>query len=394
MAVRVPQNSIGHWVIRALWVAAVAAFVLYIPTRTETGTIGDMTVAIEFAIAAISLNLVLGYTGIISLGHSAFFGVGMFTTAVMVDRYGWSQGWTFFIAFAVAFIVGCLVSLPALRLTGIYLALVTLALAVLFPTLMKWNKLEWLTGGSRGITGIGYEDVPTWPLLGELKGRDGRAVFLYWLGIVLLVVTYAIARGIVKSRAGRSLVAIRDNEIAASVMGVHTARTKTLIFGISAGMCALAGSLSAIRLDAANPDVPTVTLIGSITFLLMMILGGTATLWGPIIGALLFVVIDTRTREAGASGTGVINKVFNDWMNFTTSPAGFILAVIILVMIFVAPFGVVGLLRRLASKLVVIVPRPAGTPAAAGDVLAPAAAAEVVEGAGADAVVVSGDAND
>ncbi len=94
-----------------------------------------------------------------------------------------------------------------------------------------------------------------------------------------------------------------------------------------------------------------------------MVLGGAATLWGPFVGALFYVVLDARTREAGTSGEGIINTIFVDWLNFETSPATFILAVIIIVVIFVAPFGIVGLLRRIASRFVVIVPRPAGTQA-------------------------------
>ncbi|MET0908682.1 MAG: branched-chain amino acid ABC transporter permease [Ilumatobacteraceae bacterium] len=360
MPLKIAEGSAGHWVIRLVWAAAVIALILYIPAKTNAGTVNDITLAIEFAIAALSLNLVLGYTGIISLGHSAFFGIGMYTTAILVVNYGWSQGWTLFAAAAVAFAVGCLVALPALRLTGIYLAVVTLAVAVLFPTLVKWNKLAWLTGGPAGLSGVSYDDIPSWPLLGELKGREGRTKFVYWLGILLLAISYAVARGIVKSRVGRSLIAIRDNDTASAVMGVHRARTKTLVFGISAAVCALAGSLAAIRLNIASPDIPTLTLIGSITFLLIMVLGGAATLWGPIIGALAYVMIDARTREAGASGEGIIGTVFNDWLNFTGSPATLILAIILLVVVFVAPFGIVGLLKLLASKAVVIVPRPAG----------------------------------
>ncbi len=360
MPVKITQGSVGHWVIRLVWAAAVIALVLYIPAKTKAGTVGDITLAIEFAIAAMSLNLVLGYTGIISLGHSAFFGIGMYTTAILVVNYGWSQGWTLYAAAAIAFVVGCLVALPALRLTGIYLAVVTLAVAVLFPTLVKWNKLAWLTNGPAGISGVSYDDIPSWPLIGDLRGREGRAKFVYWLGILLLAISYAVARGIVKSRVGRSLIAIRDNDTASAVMGIHRARTKTLVFGVSAAMCALAGSLAAIRLNIASPEIPTVTLIGSVTFLLIMVLGGAATLWGPIIGALLYVVIDARTREAGASGGGIVGTVFNDWLNLSGSPATLILAIILLVVVFVAPFGVVGLLKRLAAKVVVIVPRPAG----------------------------------
>ena len=376
--IKVNEGSIGHWVIRLLWVAGVVAFVLYIPTKTETGTVGDMTLAFQLAIAVMSLNLVLGYAGIISIGHSAFFGLGMYTTGILVVRYGWPQGWTLFVAAAITFVVGALVSLPALRLKGIYLALVTLALAVLFPVLVKWKKLEWLTEGPAGIDGVSYDDIPDWPLLPELRGREGRAVFVYWLGIVLLVISYLVCRGIVKSRIGRSLVAIRDNETASAVMGVHRARTKTIVFGISAAMCSLGGSLAAIQGNLASADIRFVTLVGSITFLLIMVLGGAATLWGPFVGALTYVWIDARTREAGTSDEGIINKIFTDWLNFETSPATFILAVIIIVVIFVAPFGLVGLLKRIARYFVVIVPKPAGTQAAI-PVLASEAAEEVEE---------------
>ena len=186
--IKINEGSVGHWVIRLLWVAAVVAFVVYIPTKTTSSTIGDITLAFEYAIAAMSLNLVLGYTGIISIGHSAFFGIGMYTTAILVTRYDWSQGWTFYVGAAIAFVVGFLIALPALRLKGIYLAVVTLALAVLFPTLVRWHKLEWLTEGPKGIGSVTYDDIPKWPVIGELRGREGRAVFIYWLAVLLLVI--------------------------------------------------------------------------------------------------------------------------------------------------------------------------------------------------------------
>jgi branched-chain amino acid transport system permease protein len=243
---------------------------------------------------------------------------------------------------------------------------------------MKWDKLTWLTGGPEGLSGFGYDDVPTWPILGELRGREGRAVFSYWLAVVLLVVSYLVCRGIVKSRVGRSLIAIRDNETAAAVMGVHRAATKTMVFGVSAAMCAVAGSVAAVRLNLANPDIRNVTLLGSITFLLIMVLGGAATLWGPIIGAFAFVLLDTRTREAGVQEEGIVSTVFGDWLNIQGSPATLVLAILIMIVIFVAPFGLVGLLKRLTHRFVVIVPRPAGS-AEPTHVLAAEAQSEVEE---------------
>ncbi len=258
---RIDHGSPQHWAIRALWLAGTVAFLLYIPTKTETSTIIDMTLAFHLAVAALSLNLVMGYGGIVSLGHSAFFGLGAYTSAVLIDHYGWSQGWTLYISVLLGFVVGCLVSLPALRLSGVYLALVTLGVAVLFPALIKWRKLAWLTDGARGINSIAYKEIPNWPLLPELrKNADDRAVFMYWLAVIVLVVCYLVCRGIVKSRVGRSLIAIRDNQTAAAVMGVNLARTKTLVFGVSAAMCALVGSLFAIGGNLASPDIRNFTL--------------------------------------------------------------------------------------------------------------------------------------
>ena len=135
MPLKVHWGSAWHWAIRLLWVAATVAFVLYIPTRTQVSTINDMTIALELVAVAMALNLVMGYGGIVSLGHSFYFGLGAYTMAVLVDHYGWSQGWTLYVAAVFGFVAGCLTSLPALRLKGVYLALTSIGLAVLFPQL-------------------------------------------------------------------------------------------------------------------------------------------------------------------------------------------------------------------------------------------------------------------
>jgi branched-chain amino acid transport system permease protein len=357
---RIHQNSVNHWIVRAVWVAATAAFVLYIPTRSQVGTIGDVTFAFELGVAAMALNLVMGYGGIVSLGHSAFFGVGGYTSAILIDHYDWGHGWTLFIAPLVGFVVGCVTSLPALRLRGVYLALTSLGLAVLFPQLIKWRKAEWLTDGARGIDRLQYDELPDWPILGELRGREGRAVLMYWLAFVTLAASYLVCRGIVKSRVGRSLVAIRDNETAAAVMGINRARTKTLVYGLSAAMCASAGALFGIRNNGVSVDISQTyfNLPGAITFLVIMVIGGAATLWGPVIGAVLFVFVDNRTREWGTEGEGLVGILFG-WLK--SSPATFILALALLLAMFTAPYGIVGLLKRLAARFVAIIPTPAGT---------------------------------
>lgn len=355
--IKLRENSAGHWALRAVGGVLVVLFVLYFPAKAETARVGQMADAYVLIIAAMALNLVFGFTGQISIGHSAFFGVGGYATAILVKDHGWSPGYTFYAGAAIAFVVGCLVALPALRIKGIYLALVTLAVAVLFPTLIKWQKLEWLTAGPKGIDSVRYDEIPTWPLIGELKGREGRAEFAYWLALLVLVVVYLVCRGIVKSRVGRALVAIRDNETAAAVMGVNLAATKTLVFGVSAALCATAGSLSTLRTGVATPDGQYVTLLGSIIFLLIMVVGGAGSLTGPIVGGLAYVWLDNTTRDAGASGDGVIGWLFG-WSD--QSPATLILAIALVVLMFVAPYGLVGLAKRLSRKVVAIVPRPVG----------------------------------
>ena len=167
-----------------------------------------------------------------------------------------------------------------------------------------------------------------------------------------------MCRGIVKSRVGRSLIAIRDNETAAAVMGVDRARTKTIVYGLAAAMTAVAGALFGIGLNGVNADLRLFTLVGSITFVVVMVIGGGATLWGPIVGAILYVYVESRTREWGTDSDGLVGALFG-WLK--SSPATFILAVLLLVLMFVAPFGIIGLLKRLAVKVAVVVPSPAGT---------------------------------
>lgn len=354
---KIDEGSAQHWVLRILGAGILTFVVLWIPTQMSTARVGQFADAFVLIIAAMSLNLVLGFTGQISIGHSAFFGLGGYTAAILIKKYEWSPGYTFYVAALLAFAVGCVIALPALRIKGVYLALVTLAVAVLFPTLVKWKKLAWLTGGAKGIESARYDELPVWPILGELKGRDGRAVFAYWLAFIVLAITYVVCRGVVKSRFGRSLVAIRDNERAAAVMGVNITRAKVLVFGISASLCSLAGVLATLRSGVVTPEGQYVTLLGSIIFLLIMIVGGAGTLWGPIIGGLVYFWLDSTTRDFGAESDGLVGVLFG-WAD--QSPATLILGVALILIMFLAPYGLVGLIKKTVARFLVVVPKPAG----------------------------------
>ena len=352
LPVRVPFASPQHWALRALGVAAIA-YVLLLPIFKDLrpNEYGELTDICIFALAALSLNLLIGFTGQISIGHSAFFGVGAYTTAILVKDHGWSPGWTFAAAAVICFGVGVLVGLPALRLKGLYLTLVTLALAQMFPALVR--KFDWLTGGGRGINGIRYEQ-PDWT--GLPSGRAGRSEWLYWVALAMLVLGYFVVRNLVKSRVGRAMIAVRDNQTAAAVMGVNIAVTKTVVFGLSAALCGIAGSQFAIRQTQATPETLTFTILGSIIFLIIMVIGGAASLMGPIVGAFVYYRFDEFTRAL--PDKSYLPEAAQDFLQGRPNLATIVFAALLIILMFVAPFGIVGLAKRLGRKLVLVVPRP------------------------------------
>ena len=365
--ITVREGSTQYWLMRAAGLVLLVVSVLWIATKGSNSLITDMSDAMMFAVAAMSLNLVLGYSGMISLGHSAFFGVGSYVTGVLISRYGWSPWLTFLAAFVLAFVVGMVVSLPALRIKGIYLALVTLSLALLFPHVVKWKKLEWLTGGAAGLKGTTFDpkmrrfEIFGIDFFGNIRGQRGKVVFQFWIIVAVAVITYLVCRGIVRSRVGRSLIAMRDNETAAAVMGVPIAATKALVFGVSAGLCALAGSWSAIRIGNVTPtEVGNFSLVGAINFLVVMVVGGAGTLTGPIVGAIAFVWISSLMSDWATDDKipALLRPLFG-WAKLT--PATGVFATVLIVLMFVAPYGLVGLWKRNIVRVVGIVPAPAGS---------------------------------
>jgi branched-chain amino acid transport system permease protein len=372
------EGGPAHWAIRIAAAVAVVAVLFLVPTRGSNGLITSSTEALTLMCAAMALNLLLGFTGQISIGHSAFFGIGAYTTGICVSRWGWSPWVTFPLAFLVAFLVGVMVSFPASRIKGVYLALVTLALALVFPNVLRWPKLAWLTGGGPGLpnkdsqvqsTGFNigrregqmqYFEIFGWDPFGDLRRLDAKTAFFYWIAAVITIIVYLVCRGVVKSRAGRAMVAVRDNETAAAVMGVNVVATKAFVFGISAGLCALPGSVTAIRIGSVSPDIASLTIIGSITFLIVMVIGGAGSLWGPIIGATLFVFISDKTGTwANDDAIPALLRPFFAWSK--TPPGGGIFAALLIALMFVAPRGIVGVWKQYSPRLVRVVPRPVGS---------------------------------
>lgn len=384
------EGGAANWTLRVITMVAIVGLMLYIPTKWEAGTLNTAIEGLTYMSAAMALNLVLGYTGQISIGHSAFLGIGAYTTGIMVSRWGFSPWVTFPVAFGIAFVIGVLISFPAARIKGVYLALVTLALGLVFPQLATWKKLAWITGGGSGLpiacpaTGVSRScegtEVPTtgfnigpaskgqmqtfeifgWNPFGDLRRPDNKAAFYYWIALVVAIVVYLACRGVVKSRVGRSLIAIRDNETAAAVMGVNLVRTKAFVFGLSAGLCALPGCVTAIKTGGVSPEgIINMTVRGAITFLIVMVIGGAGSLAGPVIGGALYVfVVDKTGTWADDDKIPGVLRPFFAWSEIP--PGDGIFAVLLILLMFVAPRGIAGLWKQYIHRIVRVIPRPAG----------------------------------
>ena len=345
MPTAIKESSPPHWLARILAVAVLAALALYIASSAKPSTLGNITEACTLAVAAVALNLLLGFNGQISIGHSTFAGLAAFTAGYSVNFWRWNPYVSLAVGLVLCFVLGLALGLPALRLKGPYLALVTLAVAFVWPTIAA----KFLDKKVKASTLKGTKlQPPTWT--GLTNSRPDRAVFLYWLAVVILVLAYVIVRNLRKSRIGRALVAVRDNETAAAVMGVNLKFTKTVTFGISAAIAGASGWLTAARLDRLDEN--SFTILNSIKYLLALFLGGAATLAGPIVGAFVYYFVDDYLKTHAPTWhwlPGPISK---------GPVASFLLGTIVIIFVFIAPFGLVGFIKDQVRRVFVVTPRP------------------------------------
>ena len=263
-------TSIGVW--RWLGSAVLIAVAIVLPFTLSNYHVFQLTQVMIYAIAVLGLNILTGYNGQISLGHGGFFAAGAYTAAILMHRYGVPYWATLVPAALVCFTLGVLFGLPALRFEGPYLALVTLAMAVAMPQLLKY--FDTWTGGQQGI-------VLVKPLPPAELGLD-RDRWLYFFVLAILLLAMRVAANLLNGRTGRAFVAIRDHPIAAAAMGINTARYKTLAFGTSTLFTGVAGALAAIVIGFVAPE--SFTLFLSLSFLIGSAVGGIATIGGAIVG--------------------------------------------------------------------------------------------------------------
>ncbi len=251
-----------------------------------------------YAIAILGLNMLTGYNGQFSLGHGAFYAIGAYVSAIMMDRWSISYGWTIPVAGVLCLIVGFLFGLPALRLEGLYLALATFSLALAVPQILKYFE-NW-TGGSQGIV-LSKPNAPF-----GLKLNPDQ--WLYFLTLAVLVLLFWLGANLLKGRVGRAIVAIRDNHIAAEAMGINTALYKSLVFGVSAAYTGVAGALSASVIAYVAPDSFNVFL--SVTLLIGSVIGGLASISGAIFGALFIQFVPNWAQDISKAAPWAIFGIF------------------------------------------------------------------------------------
>ncbi len=317
--------------VRMICLVAGLGVAIILPLLVTNFAVFQMTQVLVYAIAVLGLNLLTGYNGQFSLGHSAFYALGAYTAAILIDRYEVVFYWTIIPAGVVCFIGGFLFGLPALRLDGLYLALATFALAVATPQLLKYGHFEEFTGGVQGID-VFKPDSP----IEALTADQYLYFFVLLCGVLLIIGAWNLVRG----RTGRAMIAIRDNPIAAKTMGINTSLYKSMTFGVSGFYTGIAGALGAIVAEFVAPD--SFTFFLSVWFLVGMVVGGLASIPAAIAGGVFILYMPNISEE-------VISIFFgNDpsakaliWVTF---------GLFLIFTVYVVPNGLAGLVRLFIMK--------------------------------------------
>jgi branched-chain amino acid transport system permease protein len=307
---------------RRVGLAAFALLLVALPFWMSSYHVFQLTMVVVYAIVVLGLNILTGFNGQISLGHGAFFAIGAYTTAILLDKTGVPYWATVPIAGAICFVAGFLFGLPALRLEGLYLALATFALAVATPQLLKYRHVEAWTGGVQGITFAKPDPPPLLPLDSD--------EWLYFFCLVIAAPLFLVAWNLLRARTGRAIIAIRDHSMAAAAMGVDTAFYKTTTFGISAMYTGIAGALGALVTQFVAPDSFPIGL--SLNFLVGMVVGGVASISGALFGAIFVEFLPNIANEISDAAPGAIYGL------------------VLIGFVYVMPQGVAGLLRDVGRR--------------------------------------------
>jgi len=263
---------------KTAFLTAAAGCVLLPHIMTDTYYLGIINYMILYVILCMGLNLILGYAGLLSLGHAAFYGLGGYTTAILITRYGFGFLSCLILSGVIALVFGILLGLPTRKVRGDYFCLLTIAFGEIFRLVAQ----AWIgfTNGAMGIVGIPIPTILGWSIRTEVD--------FYYLGLILLGFTWLTLSLLVHSKFGRAFIAIREDELAASVMGINTAVYKIIVFGIGCFYAGLAGSYLAVYQTTVTPS--NFRLEESCLMIIMVIVGGMGSLLAPIAGVIIMTL--------------------------------------------------------------------------------------------------------
>lgn len=347
--------QIGGWGIFAF-------FVLITPYVLDGFRVQQINKGLYFAVAVLGINLVIGYSGLISLGHGAFMGMGAFLAVILVEDAGMPIWATLLVIIPATFVAGVIIGIPALRIRGLYLALVTLALSYTFPILLKIHEfgIAQRTGGDLGRAISRENQVVPGSLKGVLflNGRDApdqEHIYKYWIFVVVTAICFLIVRNVIRSRPGRAVIAIKENQIGAAVSGVPLTSYKVITFGLSAVFAGVGGWMYALMLSEANPN--GFGPIIAISLLLALVLGGVYTLPGALVGGIVFVLLDDiRTRVTLTSIFGWEPSFFQIEKGSPLTQG--VLGIALIIIAFFAPGGIVSIARQVRARVIRVIPQP------------------------------------
>ncbi|MEG3585778.1 MAG: branched-chain amino acid ABC transporter permease [Actinomycetota bacterium] len=369
--------------LRALmWISIVLFFLLVAFAYVDVGSIAigsnkynlsliRLNKAIAYSVAILGLQVVVGYTGQIALGQSFFFGMGAYISAWLVADHSWPFLLTLLIVIPGCFLIGMILGLPALRIRGLYLALLTLGLAALFPTIVKLDSLYEYTGGAGGklttnkVTGSQYKFAPpSWlpldeiaqalqniPLVGgyfgdgPLSNREESRMWKFILFSLVAALCFWLISNLIKSKPGRAMRAVRDNETSAAVSGVNLAMTKTISFGIASALGGIGGMIYVAEVGIASPD--DFSSLVAIYLIVGLVVGGVGTLSGAVIGGLVYALIPDW-----ASSTQSISFVPQRWLQGPTG--SLILGLLLIILTLFMPGGISTAAKKVKNRFVTI----------------------------------------
>jgi branched-chain amino acid transport system permease protein len=272
-----------------------------------------------YAMLGISVNLIFGYIGALTLGQAAFYGIGAYTAAIVSTKLGFSFMPSVLCAAIMGCISGIIIGISTFKLKGPYFAIATIGLNnIMCIIFLNWESV---TGGSMGISGIPYPSILGMKFDTEIK--------IYFLLIVTAILVFMFYKNLVSSHYGKVLIAVRDNELAANAMGIDTFMIKVIVLSISTTIAAIVGAYYAHMINYVSPEAFPV--MESITFLIVIVIGGAGFKYGPIYGAIVVVIL-------------------NEYLQYFEKFNMLIYGVLIMVLLLFLPSGIAGLIEIAKSK--------------------------------------------